>query len=85
MEKNSEQSEYIPISAKIKSPEELGALLRQCRQEKNMTQLDIAGLANTGNRFIGDLENGKPTVQLHLVLKILDLLGLEVIVQRRGN
>ncbi len=48
-----------------------------------MTQLDIAGLANTGNRFIGDLEKGKPTVQLHLVLKILDLLGLDVVVQRK--
>jgi hypothetical protein len=35
-----------------------------------------AGLGNTGNRFIVDLENGKPTVQLHKVLDLMDLMVL---------
>ncbi len=85
MAKKNEIAADFTASAKIRTPEALGALLRKYRQEKNMTQLDIAGLANTGNRFIGELEKGKPTVQLHLVLKILDLLGLEVVIQRKGN
>lgn len=85
MAQKNELTENIPSSAKIRTPEELGVLLREYRLVKGMTQLDIAGLANTGNRFIGELEKGKPTVQLHLVLKILDLLGLEVVIQRRGQ
>ena len=46
-----------------------------------LKQIDIAGLGNTGNRFIVELENGKSTVQLQKVLNVLDLLGLEVVVR----
>lgn len=49
-----------------------------------LTQLDIAGLGNTGNRFIVELENGKPTVQLQKVLDIVDLLGLELVVRSKA-
>jgi hypothetical protein len=50
-----------------------------------LKQLDIAGLGNTGNRFIVDLENGKPTVQLQKVLDVMDLLGLEVVVRPKAG
>jgi hypothetical protein len=50
-----------------------------------MTQMDILGLANTGNRFIVELEQGKPTLQLQKVLDVLDLLGLEVTIRKKGS
>ena len=50
-----------------------------------MRQIDLAGLANTGNRLIVDIENGKPTVQLQKVLDLLDILGLEVVVQPKTS
>ena len=50
-----------------------------------LKQLDLAGLGNTGNRFIVDLENGKPTVQLQKVLDLMDLLGLEVVVRTKAS
>lgn len=51
-----------------------------------LRQLDVAGLGNTGNRVIVDIENGKPTVQLQKVLDLMDLLGLEVVIQeKRGR
>ena len=62
----------------------LGALVRSRRQQLALKQLDLAGLGNTGNRFIVDVENGKPTVQLQKVLDLMHLLGLEVIVRVRG-
>lgn len=43
-----------------------------------LLQTDLAGLSGTGNRFVVDLERGKPTLQLQKVLDMLDLLGLEV-------
>ena len=66
-----------------RSSAELGALLRARRQHLGLTQLDLAGLGNTGNRFIVDVENGKPTVQLQKVLDLMQLLGLEVVVRTR--
>lgn len=64
---------------------ELGAIVRGQRKRLALKQLDIAGLGNTGNRFIVDLENGKPTVQLQKVLDVMDLLGLEVIVRLKSG
>jgi HTH-type transcriptional regulator / antitoxin HipB len=68
----------------IRSSAELGALVRAQRKRLALKQLDIAGLANTGNRFIVELENGKPTVQLQKVLDVMDLLGLEVVVRPKA-
>ena len=50
----------------IRSSVELGAVIREQRKRLALKQLDLAGLGNTGNRFIVDLENGKPTVPLQL-------------------
>jgi y4mF family transcriptional regulator len=69
---------------KIKSTVDLGQLVREYRVAQKMTQADILGLANTGNRFIVELENGKPTVQFQKVLDVLDALGLELAIQKKG-
>ncbi|MCY1383857.1 transcriptional regulator, y4mF family [compost metagenome] len=59
--------------------------MRSQRARLALRQLDVAGLGNTGNRFIVELENGKPTVQLQKVLDLLDLLGLEVVVRPKSQ
>ena len=69
----------------IRSSSELGAIVREQRKRLALKQLDIAGLGNTGNRFIVDLENGKPTVQLQKVFDIMDLLGLELVVRAKAG
>lgn len=74
-----------PTSAVIRSTMQLGELIRQRRRSLNLKQLDIAGLGNTGNRFIVELEGGKPTVQLQKALDVLDLLGFEVVVRPRNQ
>lgn len=71
--------------AVIHSSVELGTLVRSQRKRLALRQLDIAGLGNTGNRFIVELENGKPTLQLQKVLDLLDLLGLEVVVRTKTS
>ena len=71
--------------AVIRSSAELGAVVRDQRKRLALKQLDVAGLGNTGNRFIVDLENGKPTVQLQKVLDIMDLLGLELLVRPKAG
>lgn len=71
------------LETPIRSSVDLGAVIREQRKRLALNQLDIAGLANTGNRFIVDLENGKPTAQLQKALDVMDLLGLEVVVRRK--
>ena len=73
------------ISTACRFSTELGAIVRAQRKHLALKQLDIAGLGNTGNRFIVDLENGKPTVQLQKVLDIMALLGLELVVRTKAG
>jgi y4mF family transcriptional regulator len=59
-----------------KTVEEIGKLVREERKRQNVTQLHLAGLAGTGIRFVSDLENGKGTVQVQKLLKVVQTLGL---------
>lgn len=72
-------------SIKIASAKDLGLFVQQFRSSQKITQADISGMANTGNRFIVELEHGKETVQFKKVLDVLDTLGLEMIIQRKGG
>ena len=58
------------------SSDAVGRLVQAERKRQGLTQLQLAGLANTGIRFVSDLENGKGTVQLQKLLAVLAALGL---------
>jgi y4mF family transcriptional regulator len=83
MEPTSQGAE-LATGTTIRSVEDLGALIQRVRKEQGLTQTDISGLAQTGNRYIVDLEKGKPTIQMQKALDVLALLGLELIVRKRG-
>lgn len=69
------------------SPEEtaeaIGGLVRTARKQQQLDQLLLADLAGVSDRFIRDLEHGKPTVRLKEVVHVLDALGLTLTVQPR--
>ncbi len=69
----------------IKSVDALGKYIRTVRKQQGLTQADIAGLAALGNRFVVDLEKGKPTIQLQKTLDVLALLGLELVIRKKGQ
>ena len=62
----------------------LGKYIRVRRKQQSATQVEFASLCGVGVRFISDLENGKPTIELGKTLQVIKCLGLEVIVQPRG-
>ena len=62
----------------LRTTKELGVLVRETRKAQGISQEQLAGVANTGIRFISDLENGKPTVQLEKTIRVLEALGLGV-------
>jgi len=55
-----------------------GKAVRMYRKKQKATQLQVAAIANTGLRFISDLENGKPSVQLDKALRVAKVLGLKL-------
>ena len=68
----------------IKSPDDLAGVVRERRKQQGATQAQFAALCGVGVRFISDLENGKPTVQIGKVLQVIHCLGLELGLRARG-
>ncbi|MBU1193926.1 MAG: helix-turn-helix domain-containing protein [Proteobacteria bacterium] len=63
----------------------IGKLVKKTRKDQGLTQAEAAGYLNIGTRFLSDLENGKPTVQLGKALHVLKGLGLKVIAVPKAN
>lgn len=70
---------------KVYETAEIGFIVRSRRTELHMTQSQLANMSGVGTRFISDLENGKPTMQVGKVLNFLNLLGLDVSISVRGS
>ncbi|NQY80841.1 MAG: helix-turn-helix transcriptional regulator [Candidatus Caenarcaniphilales bacterium] len=66
----------------LKSLEDLARTVREARKEQGLNQEDLAGLANTGRRFIVDLEAAKETLQIGKTLQVLSALGLSLNIER---
>lgn len=70
---------------RVRTPAEVGAVVRASRVEQGVDQVTTAGLSGVGVRFLGELERGKSTVRLALVLQVLERLGLDVWIVPRGQ
>ena len=63
----------------IHSSAELGLVLRAVRRSSKVRLDDFAATAGVSKQFATDVEYGKPTVQLGLVLKLLAELGVPLV------
>jgi len=62
----------------IQSTQQLGQALRSARKQLELTQSELALAAGVGVRFIVDLEAGKPTVRLETVMRVIEALGGQI-------
>jgi len=56
----------------------IGRIARAARRRQGLRQDELAALAGVGNRFVSELENGKPGIELGRTLRVLSCLGLEL-------
>ncbi|WP_419847657.1 helix-turn-helix transcriptional regulator [Candidatus Poriferisocius sp.] len=56
-------------------PGQLGQAIRHLRKEKGLTQKNLARMAGVSAPWLSDAENGKPTVEVGLVFRVLRTLG----------
>lgn len=69
----------------VETAKDIGQAIRLARKRDNLTQRDLADLLNLGLRFVGDVERGKPTVELGKVLILLHGVGLDLHIKSRGR
>ena len=71
---------------KLDNSKTFGKIIRTYRKRQGATQTQLAAVANTGLRFISDLENGKPTVQLDKALRVAKILGVNIeVLENKGS
>lgn len=63
---------------------DIGKMIRAKRRANSLTQIEFAAMCGVGVRFVSELENGKPSVEMSKVLQVLQGLGMELFIKSRG-
>lgn len=58
--------------------QELGQLIKKQRNQKNLSQTQLAHLAGVSLNLVSQIEAGKPRVQFVKLLQVLQVLGLQL-------
>lgn len=66
------------IKSRIDSPQKLGTALQQGRLVKGMSQRDLAGKLGIGQKWLWEMEQGKPGIFTTRLFKLLDATGIEL-------
>ena len=69
---------------KITDTKTLGQIIRLRRKELHYTQAFLAEFTGLSASFISDVEQGKTTAEIEKVLRLIQILGLDVFVEKRG-
>ncbi|MHB8423143.1 MAG: helix-turn-helix domain-containing protein [Leptospirales bacterium] len=69
----------------VKTPEDVGRVIRQVRKRNNLRQADLAGVLFAGHRLVSEIERGKKTTQIGRVMEALGMLGLDIILVDRST
>ena len=70
---------------KITDTASLGNAIRLRRKELKYTQGYISEITGLSVSFLSDLENGKPTAEIGKTIEVINLLGLDILVEVRGD
>lgn len=62
----------------IRDSKDFGEIIRTARISQKLRQIDLAVAAGCGERFVIDLEKGKPTCELEKALYVAKMLGLKL-------
>lgn len=73
------------MQIKIQGVEQLGAIAKQVRQSQSLDQETAGLLSGNGLTFMSQFENGKKTVEIGRVFKLLEQLGIEVEINTPPN
>ena len=63
---------------RLRTPREIGLLLRDARKRAKLGQADLAERIGTSRKWVVDAERGNPGAALGTVLRALDAVGVHV-------
>lgn len=63
------------------STQNIAQLVLVCRKHAGLTQFELAELAGVGKTVIFDIEQGKTSIQLDTLQKVLSILNIQMILK----
>ena len=69
----------------VRTPTELGALIRDYRRRHNLNQKSLAESVGVSRQWIVEIEKGKPRAEIALVLRTIDALGIALTAGETGK
>ncbi|HEX3468096.1 MAG TPA: helix-turn-helix domain-containing protein, partial [Candidatus Elarobacter sp.] len=63
---------------RIRTPNDLGAVVRERRRQLGLGQAELAARIGVSRQWIVGIESGRSRAELGLVLKTLDTLGMRL-------
>jgi len=76
-------TKFNPLT-KINTPDELGRYILKERKNLKLTQKEISEFTDVGRKFVMELEKGKTTAQIGKIFEVLNGLGLDLHLVKRG-
>jgi y4mF family transcriptional regulator len=69
---------------RIRTPTDLGALIREHRTKLALDQRSLAQKVGVSRQWVVEMEKGKPRAEVGLVLRTLDTLGIHLIAEEEA-
>ena len=85
MNSNQTTKQISPNYGQVRSPNELGALVRAERKRQSLTLDQVYGVSGLSTRFLSQFERGRPNASLCRVMDALQIMGLEMVVLPRNE
>jgi len=63
----------------ISNAKDFGLVVRTARKEAGLSQAQLAQRCSCSQRFVSELERGKPTAELERALRLLAEMGVPVV------
>ena len=63
----------------------LGTVLQRIRQARDLAQVDLAAAAGVQRSTISAIENAQRSVNMETLMRLLDILGVEICIRDRAG
>ncbi|MPZ70353.1 MAG: helix-turn-helix domain-containing protein [Actinobacteria bacterium] len=69
---------------RIYSAKSLGTAIGHYRRELGLSQAELADLVGLNRTYLSDLERGRQTEQVRRILRLLNQLGVRMVLEKAG-
>jgi len=71
----------MDITTEVKDPYTLGQVIQQSRLQQGLSQRDLAALLGASQKWVWEMEQGKPGILMERLFKTLETTGITLYAQ----